>query len=127
MVRDAEAHAEEDKKFAELATARNSADQLVSSVKTQLSEAGDKVPADLKKKIDDAIQELETAAKGDSKDAIEAAQKKLMDICGALPQYTQSGSQGPAQEQPAQDSASSSAKDDGNTMDAEFEDVKDEK
>ncbi len=128
MVRDAEAHAEEDKKFAELATARNSADQLISSVKTQLSEAGDKVPADLKKNIDDAIQELEAAAKGDSKEAIEAAQKKLMDICGALPQYTQQGSQGqPASEQPAQDSASSSAKDDGNTMDAEFEDVKDEK
>ena len=128
MVRDAEAHAEEDKKFAELATARNSADQLISSVKTQLSEAGDKVPADLKKNIDDAIQELETAAKGDSKEAIEAAQKKLMDICGTLPQYTQQGSQGqPASEQPAQDSASSSAKDDGNTMDAEFEDVKDEK
>ncbi|MGN1394399.1 MAG: molecular chaperone DnaK [Succinivibrionaceae bacterium] len=119
MVREAEEHSAEDKKFEELISARNRGDATVHAVKKQLSEAGDKVPADLKSKIDGAVSDLESAVRGDSKDAIEAAEKKLMEICGALGQYTQGGSQAqPQQEAP---------KNDGSTMDAEFEEVKDDK
>ncbi len=127
MVKEAEAHAEEDKKFAELAQARNTADQVASSVKTQLKDAGDKVPAELKGKIEAAITELEGTVKGDDKDAIEAAQKKLLDICNQLTQYTQQGSQDQSNANAQSSSESSSQKADDKTMDAEFEEVKDDK
>ena len=124
MVSEAEAHSAEDKKFEELATARNRGDATAHAVRKQLSEAGDKVPADLKSKIEDGCKELEDSCRGDNKDAIEAAEKKLMDVCGSLGQYTQQGSNGTAgAEQPQQESK----KADDDVIDAEFEDVKDDK
>lgn len=124
MVSEAEAHSAEDKKFEELATARNRGDATAHAVRKQLSEAGDKVPADLKSKIEDGCKELEDSCRGDNKDAIEAAEKTLMDVCGSLGQYTQQGSNGTAgAEQPQQESK----KADDDVIDAEFEDVKDDK
>lgn len=124
MVSEAEAHSAEDKKFEELAAARNRGDATAHAVRKQLSEAGDKVPADLKSKIEDGCKELEDSCRGDNKDAIEAAEKKLMDVCGSLGQYTQQGSNGTAgAEQPQQESK----KADDDVIDAEFEDVKDDK
>ena len=124
MVSEAEAHSAEDKKFEELATARNRGDATAHAVRKQLSEAGDKVPADLKSKIEDGCKELEDSCRGDNKDAIEAAEKKLMDVCGSLGQYTQQGSNGTAGAgQPQQESK----KADDDVIDAEFEDVKDDK
>ena len=84
-------------------------------------QAGDKIPADLKANIDSAVSELETAVRGDSKEAIEAAEKKLNDICSALAQYTQQGTQGQPNAEQAQKDPNNDA------MDAEFEEVKDDK
>ncbi len=124
MVREAEDHAAEDKKFEELANARNRADATVHAVKKQLAEAGDKVPADLKSQIESACNDLDQAARGDVKEDIENAEKKLMDVCGALGQYTQQGSNGQAQQQES-NTQSSSGKD--GQYDAEFEEVKSDK
>jgi molecular chaperone DnaK len=124
MVKEAEEHSAEDKKFEELATARNRGDATVHAIRKQLSEAGDKVPADLKSKIEDSCKELETAVRGDDKDAIEAAEKKVMEVCGALSQYTSQTTEGAQQAQPEQQEQK--APKDDNTMDAEFEEVKED-
>ena len=77
MVRDAEEHAEEDKKFQELVQTRNSADALVHSTRKSMEELGDKLDSDEKTKIESAIERTEEAIKGDDKDAIENAVKEL--------------------------------------------------
>ncbi|CAM3521358.1 MULTISPECIES: molecular chaperone DnaK [Pseudoalteromonas] len=126
MVRDAEANAEEDKKFEELVGARNQADALVHATRKQVEEAGDDLPADDKTAIEAALGELETAIKGDSKDEIDAktqalAEKsqKLMEIAQAKAQAQQAGGDAGAQQ--------GSAKKDDDVVDAEFEEVKDDK
>ncbi|WP_278403502.1 molecular chaperone DnaK [Pseudoalteromonas ruthenica] len=125
MVRDAEANAEEDKKFEELVTARNQADALVHGTRKQIEEAGDDLPAEDKTAIESALTELETAIKGESKEEIDAktqalAEKsqKLMEIAQAKAQQ-QGGADAGAQQQ-------SKAKQDDDVVDAEFEEVKDE-
>ena len=125
MVRDAEANAEEDKKFEELVTARNQADALVHGTRKQIEEAGDDLPAEDKTAIESALTELETAIKGESKEEIDAktqalAEKsqKLMEIAQAKAQQ-QGGADAGAQQQ-------SQAKQDDDVVDAEFEEVKDE-
>ncbi len=127
MVREAEEHSAEDKKFEELASARNRADATAHAVRKQLDEAKDKVPADLKSKIEGAVSELESAARSDNKDDIEAAEKKLMDICGALGQYTQGNPDATAQQQSSAGNEQASSKKDSKTVDAEFEEVDDSK
>lgn len=77
MVRDAEAHAEEDKKFEELVQSRNQADGLVHATKKQVEEAGDALPADDKAKIEAAMSAVEVATKGNDKEAIEKATQEL--------------------------------------------------
>ncbi|WP_027707242.1 molecular chaperone DnaK [Zooshikella ganghwensis] len=127
MVRDAEAHADEDRKFEELASARNAADGLIHATKKTVEEAKDKVSADEKEKIEKAIEELEAALKGDNKEEIEAKTKALTEASSALAQrmYSEQAQQGEAgQAQPEADSASKSSDD---AVDAEFEEVKDEK
>ncbi|KZN38617.1 molecular chaperone DnaK [Pseudoalteromonas luteoviolacea] len=126
MVRDAEANAEEDKKFEELVGARNQADALVHATRKQVEEAGEALPADDKTAIEGALAELETAIKGDSKEDIDAktqalAEKsqKLMEIAQANAQAQQAGPEAGAQ--------SGSAKADDDVVDAEFEEVKDNK
>jgi molecular chaperone DnaK len=124
MVRDAEAHAEDDKKFEELVATRNQADALVHGTRKQIEEAGDALPSEDKDAIEAAVVELEAAIKSDKKDEIEAktqslAEKsqKLMEIAQAKAQQ----SQGDAGEQ------QQSSKQDDDVVDAEFEEVKDDK
>ena len=118
MVRDAEANAEADRKFEELVQARNQADHLVHSTRKQLEEAGDKVPAEDRAAIESALSDLETAAKGEDKAAIEAKLQALAEVAQKLAQAAQP--QGEAQQ-----AQSSNPNDD--VVDAEFEEVKDNK
>ncbi|MDD0825039.1 molecular chaperone DnaK [Mannheimia sp. AT1] len=119
MVRDAEANAEADKKFEELVQARNQADGIAHATRKQIEETGDALNADDKAKIEAAIAELETAAKGEDKAEIDAKTEALIKASEPLMQAAQAKAQ--AGEQPKQ-----SAKDDG-VVDAEFEEVKDNK
>ncbi|GGA87755.1 chaperone protein DnaK [Neiella marina] len=128
MVRDAEANAEEDKKFEELAQARNQADALVHGTRKQVEEAGDDLPAEDKEKIESAVAELETAAKSGSKDDIDAktqalmeASSKLMEIAQAKAQAQQGAAGAGAEPQQEQ------AQPQDDVVDAEFEEVKDDK
>jgi len=125
MVNDAEANAEADKKFEEVVQARNQADAMVHATRKQIDEAGDALPADEKEKIEAALKELKDAAKGEDKEAIEAkttalaeASQKLMEIAQQKAQAEQAG----GAEQPQGE-----AKQDDDIVDAEFEEVKDEK
>ena len=119
MVRDAEANAEADRKFEELVQARNQADHLVHATRKQLEEAGDKVPAEDRAAIESALSDLETAAKGEDKAAIEAKLQALAEVAQKLAQAAQP--QGDAQQ------AQSNSKPNDDVVDAEFEEVKDNK
>ncbi|MBH3337931.1 molecular chaperone DnaK [Pseudomonas mendocina] len=124
MVRDAEANAEEDRKFEELATARNQGDQLVHATRKMLTEAGDKATDDEKATIEKAIGELEVAVKGDDKAAIEAKMNALSEATTPLAQkmYAEQPQGGAAQ------ADAGDAKDAGDdVVDAEFEEVKENK
>ena len=123
MVQEAEANKETDKKFEELVTARNQADQLVHGTRKQIEEAGDALPADEKAKIEAVVAELEEARKGEDKEAIDAkvqalvaASQKLMEIAQQKAQAQQAdGATGEQQ-----------AKQDDDVVDAEFEEVKED-
>ena len=119
MVRDAEANAEADRKFEELVQARNQADHLVHSTRKQLEEAGDKVPAEDRAAIEGALSDLETAAKGEDKAAIEAKLQALAEVAQKLVQV--------AQQQADAQQAQSNSKPNDDVVDAEFEEVKDNK
>ena len=125
MVREAEAHADEDKKFEELVTARNQADGLVHATRKQLEEAGDELAEDDKSAIEAALGELETAVRGDDKDAIEAKQQALMEASQKLMEAAQAKAQ--AQAGAEGEAADNSAQADDDVVDAEFEEVKDDK
>ena len=123
MVKDAEAHADEDRKMKELVEARNQADAIIHGVKKTMGEAGDKLDAAEKEKIEAAIKALEEVKDGDDKDAIESRTKELAEASHKLAeQMYAEAEQGAAAE--GQTSGESSAKDDA--VDAEFEEVKDE-
>ncbi|UVK83827.1 molecular chaperone DnaK [Pseudomonas sichuanensis] len=123
MVRDAEANAEEDRKFEELAAARNQGDALVHSTRKMVNEAGDKVTAEEKTAIEAAVVALEAAVKGDDKAAIDAKVEELSKVSAPVAQkmYAEQAEQpqGGAQQQ-----AEPEAKHD-DVVDAEFEEVKD--
>ncbi|AMA44646.1 molecular chaperone DnaK [Pseudomonas monteilii] len=123
MVRDAEANAEEDRKFEELVAARNQGDALVHSTRKMVTDAGDKVTAEEKSSIESAVVALEAALKGDDKAAIDAKVEELSKVSAPVAQkmYAEQGeqAQGGAQQQ-----AEPEAKKD-DVVDAEFEEVKD--
>ena len=132
MVKDAEAHAEDDKKALELVTSRNQCDALVHSVRKSLAEYGDKLGADEKAKIEAAVKEAEEALKSDDKEAIDAKSQALATASHKLAEQMY------AKEQAAQQAAGGGGeakaeagggpnKDDGNVVDAEYEEVKDTK
>ncbi len=127
MVREAEANAAEDKKFEELVQTRNQADGLVHSVRKQITEAGEALPADDKTKIEAALSELESAIKGDDKAAIEAKQQALLEASQKLMEITQQQAQAQGAAGADAGQSSSSAKADDDVVDAEFEEVKDDK
>ncbi|MBK4724935.1 molecular chaperone DnaK [Pantoea agglomerans] len=122
MVRDAEANAESDRKFEELVQVRNQGDQLSHSTRKQLDEAGDKLPADDKAPIEAALTELNSALKGEDKADIEAKIQALMEVSSKLMEFAQ-------QQQAAGGAADATdgAKKDDDVVDAEFEEVKDNK
>lgn len=128
MVREAEEHSAEDKKFEELANARNRADATAHQVKKQLADLGDKVSDADKTKVNKALADLELAARGDDKDKIEQAEKGVMEAATALLQAGQAQAQAQQAQQASQSQAqqNNSSKDD-NVVDAEFEEVKDDK
>jgi molecular chaperone DnaK len=131
MVKDAAAHAAEDKKTLELVTARNHADALVHSAKKSLAEFGEKVGADERSKIEAALKELEEAIKGDDKARIEAKTEALAKAAQKLGErmYAESqAQQGAAGAQGAREQAGGAGKKaDENVVDAEFTEVKDKK
>ncbi|MCK8105679.1 molecular chaperone DnaK [Pseudoalteromonas sp. 2CM41L] len=125
MVRDAEANAEEDKKFEELVATRNQADAMVHGTRKQIEEAGDALPSEDKDAIEAAVVDLEAAIKSDDKAEIEAKTQALAEKSQKLMEIAQAKAQqggADAGEQPQQ-----TAKQDDDVVDAEFEEVKDDK
>lgn len=106
---------------------RNQADGLVHSVRKQITEAGEALPADDKTKIEAALSELESAIKGDDKAAIEAKQQALLEASQKLMEIAQQQAQAQGAAGADAGQSSSSAKADDDVVDAEFEEVKDDK
>ncbi len=127
MVADAESHAEEDKKFEELISARNTADGLVHATRKTLTEAEDKVEADEKEKIEAAITALEEALKSDDLADIEAKTKDLTESSSDLAQRMYAEAQA-AGEQAGAEAADAGTESDASddAVDAEFEEVKED-
>ena len=124
MVQDAEAHAEDDRKFHELVTARNSADAIVHATRSSLKEMGEKLGEDERKNIETAIEGVEEAMKGDDKEAIDKAVEKLSEAGQVI--YQKAAEDAQAQPQDAGPGSESSAPDD-DVVDAEFEEVDEDK
>jgi molecular chaperone DnaK len=130
MVKDAEAHAEEDKKQLELVNARNQLEAAVHSVKKSLKDYGDKLDSGEKEKIEAAVKDAEGALKSDDKSQIEARQQALGQAAQKLGEKmyaAEQAKQQQAQGQPAGEPEAPGKKDDGNVVDAEFTEVKDKK
>jgi molecular chaperone DnaK len=127
MVKDAEAHAEEDRKFKELVETRNKADQLIHGAEKALKDLGDKVSGEDRAKVEAAVADLKSALSSDDKTAIEKKSEALAQASGAIAQQAyaqQAGAEGAAGAQ-ANAGGSAGGKDD--VLDAEFEEVKDKK
>ena len=120
MVQEAEANKEADKKFEELVTTRNQADQMIHGTRKQMEEAGDALPEDDKVNIEKAIGELERVKSGDDKEAIDAKVQELATAAQKLMEIAQQK----AQSQQAEGGEQAKPEDD--VVDAEFEEVKDE-
>ena len=123
MVQEAEANKEADKKFEELVTARNQADQMIHGTRKQVEEAGEALPAEEKEKIEAAITALEEVKSGNDKEAIDAKVQELMQAAQKLMEIAQQQ----AQAQQAGAEAGEQPKQDDDVVDAEFEEVKDDK
>ncbi len=119
MVKDAEAHAEEDKKFQELVTTRNMADSLVHSTKQTLEELKDDISDDEKSTIETAMSELEESMKGDDKEAIDSQVQNLSEKAQVLAQK--------AQEKAGAETAEAGQATADDVVDADFEEVKEDK
>ncbi len=126
MVRDAEAHAEEDKKFHELVNARNQADSLAHATKKSLDELGDKVDAQERQEIEAALEDLKTALAGDDKTAIETKAQKLAELSSKVAQRAYQADASAAGGSEAGGDGERRPADD-NVVDADFEEVKDKK
>ncbi|WP_286262668.1 molecular chaperone DnaK [Thalassotalea atypica] len=127
MVRDAEANADADAKFEELVTARNQADGMVHATRTQITEAGDDLPAEDKEKIEAALTELETAIKGDSKEEIDAKSQAVIEASSKLMEIAQAKAQAQGAPEGAAPEADAAPAGGDDVVDAEFEEVKDDK
>ncbi len=127
MIKDAEAHADEDRKLTQLVAARNHADGMIHATEKSLKELGDQVGEEEKTSIEHAIEALKAVVKGDDKEAIEAKTHELTELSGKLAERVY------AQKSEAEGDASGAhgasehthAADDG-VVDAEFEEVKDD-
>ncbi|MEE2783810.1 MAG: molecular chaperone DnaK [Pseudomonadota bacterium] len=126
MVRDAEAHSEEDKKFEEMVTLRNQADGLVHGARKAVEDAGDKATDEEKTAIEAAASDLEEALKGDNKDDIEAKMQTLSQASAGLAQKMYEEQAAAAGGEPGSGADAQDAGVDGDAVDAEFEEVKDD-
>jgi len=130
LVKDAEMHAEDDKRRKELIEARNQADTMVYSVEKNIKEFGDKVDASEKSRIEDAIAKVKKAIEGDDLDAIKKTQDELMNVSHKLAEAmyakTAGGAGGPgaAGGAGAAGADASAGKKDDDVVDADFEEVK---
>lgn len=120
MVRDAETHAEEDKKFQERVEANNSAESMINSVEKAITELGDEVSADEKSAVDTAVSALREAMKGEDVEAIKSRTEELMTAASPVMQKSFAKMQ-------AQAGAENNAAGDDGIVDADFQEVKDEK
>jgi len=126
MVNDAEAHAEEDRKFRELVEVRNRADAMAHSVEKSLKDLGDKVSGEDRAKAESALSDLRAVLKGDDKEAIEKKTETLATAAAGIAQQAYAA-QGGGEAAGGGDAASgSSGADKDNIVDAEFEEVKDQ-
>ena len=124
MVKDAEANAEDDKKFEELVKTKNNADMLVHATRKTISESGDKLTDEEKDQVENAVKSLEEAIKSENVESIETSTKELNDVLTPLTQKLYTPEEGATASDPEEDAASNNAGD--NTVDAEFEEVKEE-
>ncbi len=133
MVKDAEAHAEDDRRFHELVTARNQADTLIHATRKSMEQLGDKMESGEKQRIESAIKDLEATMKGEDKDRIEAQTKALGEASAKMAErlYAQpgdtggdAGHAGHAGQGPGGGEKKAGGDD---VVDAEFEEVKDDK
>jgi len=128
MVKDAEAHAEEDKAFQEKVSARNNAESMIHNIEKAVADLGDEVTADEKSAIDDATKALKEAMDKDSVEEINAKSEALMNAAGPVMQkaYNKMSGEGAAAGASAGGTNDSAPKDD-NVVDADFQEVKDDK
>ncbi len=128
MVKDAEAHAEEDRKLLELVNARNHLEALTHSVKKSLKDYGDKLDAPEKEKIEAALKDAEGVLKSDNKAEIDAKAQALAQAAQKLGEKMYAAEQAKqSQAQQAAPEAEAGKKDESNVVDAEFTEVKDKK
>ena len=122
MVKDAEANAEDDKKFEELVKTKNNADMLVHATRKTIEESEDKLEDEEKNQVEEALKGLEEAISSEDIEAIESATKNLNDVLTPLTQklYKQESAEGQSDTNTDEDGSSE------NTVDAEFEEVKEE-
>jgi molecular chaperone DnaK len=129
MVRDAEAHAEEDRKFRELADTRNKADAMIHAVEKSLKDLGEKVSPEERAKVESALSDLKSVAKSDDKDKIEKKLEALMAASSNVAQqaYAAAGAAagGAAEAAGAGGGSAEGSKRGDDVVDAEFEEVKD--
>lgn len=130
MVRDAEAHRDDDRKFHELVQVRNQADNMIHAATKTLKELGADVQEDEKSAIEGAVESLKEAMKGDNKDDIETKTKTLTDLSGKMAERLYAKKGGPSAEAGAADAGPSGEGSSGaqkdHVVDAEFEEVKDD-
>jgi molecular chaperone DnaK len=129
MVADAEANAEADREFEEVVTARNTCDGLIHATRKTLEEAGDKATDEEKSAIEAALAEADEAIKGEDKAKIEAATQKLTEASGSLAQklYAEQQAADAAEQEGAGEQEANGAEAGDDVVDAEFEEVKDDK
>ena len=127
MVADAEAHAAEDEKYRELADTRNQADALVHATEKSLAELGEKVEAEERATIESALADVKESLKGDNKEAIETKLKALSEASAGMAQKLYAEQQAAGAEMASGDAGDAPSADEGNIVDAEFEEVDDDK
>jgi len=127
MIKDAEAHADEDKKAHELVNVRNTAENMIHSTEKSIKDLGDKVEAAEKSAAEAAIAELKTAMEADNKDDIEAKTTALTEVAGKIAEKAYAEKQADAAAAPGAEQAEGGNATDDDVVDAEFEEVKEGK
>jgi molecular chaperone DnaK len=127
MIKDAEAHADEDKKVTQLVSARNTAESMINATEKSLKELGDQVSSEEKSAIESAVSELQEAVKGNDKDLIESKTQALTELSGKLAERVYAQKADNSAEGASQTESDSAGSKGDDVVDAEFEEVKDDK